>query len=62
MPVVIPRDKNIPLCPPTLSQEQQDKLWEQLVRNYLKVHPETIRKEDADEARKEANQGTEEAD
>ena len=46
MPIVIPRDKDIPLCPPTLSQEQQDKLWEQIVRSYLQHHPETFRKEE----------------
>lgn len=45
MPVVIPRDKDIPLCPPTLPQDQQDKLWEQIVRSYLKLHPEAIRRE-----------------
>lgn len=48
MPVVIPRDKNIPLCPPAVPQDLRDKLWEQIVRSYLKVHPEAIRGEDTE--------------
>lgn len=44
MPIVIPREGNLfPEIPP-LTQEQRDNLWECIVRNWVRNHPDELRK------------------
>lgn len=38
MPIVIPRTETI--AAPEISQQDRNRLWEQIVRNYAEKHPE----------------------
>lgn len=38
MPIIIPRTES--MAAPEISQQDRNKLWEQIVRNYAEKHPE----------------------
>lgn len=43
MPIVIPRDGPVIIDPNIITQEQRDKLWEQIVKNWAARHPEAFK-------------------
>lgn len=43
MPIVIPRDKEVPTEIPVLTQEQRSKVWEQIVASWAEKHPEVFK-------------------
>lgn len=42
MPIVIPRQGDIPVQATTLSQEQSDKIWEAIIRAWANKHREEL--------------------
>lgn len=49
MPIVISRGTGELLSHPEITQAQQDKLWDTIVRNYAKKHPEIFTEEETHE-------------
>jgi len=49
MPIVISRSGTV-LSAPEISQEQSNKMWETLVRNWAKKHPEALKQAQPDAA------------
>ena len=44
MPIIIPREGVIPPpAAPPLTQEQKDKIWEAIIKNWAQAHPEAIK-------------------
>lgn len=43
MPIVIPREGTIPAEPAPLTQEQKDKIWEAIIRNWAQKHPDALK-------------------
>ena len=46
MPIVISRATGEVVATPKYSQEQKDKAWEAIVRNYVQKHPEIFDEEE----------------
>lgn len=42
MPIVIPREGPICIGPNAITQEQRDKMWAQIVKNWAGKHPEAF--------------------
>lgn len=49
MPIVISRATGEILSAPEITQDQRDKLWGTIVKNYVKKHPEIFEEEPANE-------------
>lgn len=47
MPIVISRATGEVLSAPDIPQDQRDKLWSAVVKNYVKKHPEIFKEEGA---------------
>lgn len=45
MPIVISRATGKILSAPVLTQEQRDKLWEQVIINHVRRHPELLQEQ-----------------
>ena len=43
MPIVIPREGAVPPAPDVLSQEQKDKIWANIIKNWAEKHPEALK-------------------
>lgn len=43
MPIIIPREGAIPPAPQVLTQEQKDKIWENIIKNWAQKHPEALK-------------------
>ena len=43
MPIVIPREGPMPTVQSPLTQEQKDKLWEQIIMNWAEKHSEALK-------------------
>lgn len=43
MPIVIPREGPIPPAPAALTQEQKDKIWENIIKNWAQKNPEALK-------------------
>ena len=48
MPIVIERRNEAPACVGAMSAEQRDELWGEIVKAYIKKHPEVLSDVDAE--------------
>lgn len=44
MPIIIPRDGQLSPPNPPLTQEQKEKIWENIIKNWAQNHPEELKK------------------
>lgn len=42
MPIVAPREGPLTIPPDAITQEQRDRLWAQLIKNWAGKHPEAF--------------------
>lgn len=43
MPIVIPREGAVVPAPDALTQEQKDKIWANIIKNWAQKHPEALK-------------------